>query len=117
VRGRRGRTSSAHAEHLVLITTCSALWSLPYTPRQPTGAPRAPGGWAQPRRQIRSIPLGPSPGEPGHKPGIWRRDHEPLPTEIRQRPGRVVLSFVVDDVDAAHAEAVNRSLVDRDTPA
>lgn len=49
-------------------------------------------------------------GSPAHEVGIWRRDHELIPSGFRQPPGGMVLTFVVDDVDAVHADAVRRGL-------
>lgn len=49
-------------------------------------------------------------GSPTGELGIWRRDHELIPTEFQRSPAGVVLSFVVDDVDAVHADAVERGL-------
>ena len=48
---------------------------------------------------------------PAGELGIWRRDHELIPDEFRREPGGTVLSFVVDDVDAVHAEARRRGVV------
>ena len=42
--------------------------------------------------------------------GIWRRDHELIPAEFRHAPAGTVISFVVDDVDAVHEDAVARGL-------
>ncbi len=42
--------------------------------------------------------------------GIWRRDHKLIPNDWRQPPGGMVLTFVVDDVDAVHADAIQRGL-------
>lgn len=49
-------------------------------------------------------------GEPAAELGIWRRDHELVPEGFRQRPGGVMLTFVVDDVDAVHAAARQRGV-------
>ncbi|WP_063712844.1 VOC family protein [Sciscionella marina] len=49
-------------------------------------------------------------GTPAGELGIWRRDHELLPDGFRQQPGGVVLSFVVDDVDAVHVRAQQQGL-------
>ena len=32
--------------------------------------------------------------------GIWRRDHDLVPENFRERPQGIVISFAVDDVDA-----------------
>ena len=37
--------------------------------------------------------------------GIWRRDHELIPASYRDAPRGVVLTVVVDDVDARHETA------------
>ena len=42
--------------------------------------------------------------------GIWRRDHELIPAEFRDLPTGTVLSFIVEDVDAVHAEARRQRL-------
>ena len=42
--------------------------------------------------------------------GIWRRGHSLIPSEWQQAPAGMVLTFVVDDVDAVHADAVQRGL-------
>lgn len=47
---------------------------------------------------------------PGRELGIWRRDHELIPEEFRQRPAGTVLSFVVEDVDAVYTDAQQRGL-------
>lgn len=49
-------------------------------------------------------------GEPAYELGIWRRDHELIPRSFQQPPAGVVLSFVVDDVDAVHSAAVGRGI-------
>jgi catechol 2,3-dioxygenase-like lactoylglutathione lyase family enzyme len=41
---------------------------------------------------------------------IWRRDHELIPDAYRAAPQGVILTIVVEDVDAAHAEAVRRGV-------
>lgn len=55
-----------------------------------------------------------SPNAEGSTPtselGIWRRDHELIPAGFRNTPSGTVLSFVVDDVDAVHAEAQHQGL-------
>ena len=49
--------------------------------------------------------------EPGEVPevafevGIWRVDHDLVPASHRAEPAGVMLTFVVDDVDAVHALA------------
>lgn len=47
---------------------------------------------------------------PAAELGIWRRGHELIPSEWQQSPAGMVLTFVVDDVDAVHADAVRRGL-------
>ena len=42
--------------------------------------------------------------------GIWRRDHELIPAEFRNSPAGTVLTFIVDNVDAVHAEAQRQGL-------
>jgi catechol 2,3-dioxygenase-like lactoylglutathione lyase family enzyme len=49
-------------------------------------------------------------GTPAGELGIWRRDHELIPEGYRSTPAGTVLSFVVDDVDAVHADAAQRGL-------
>jgi catechol 2,3-dioxygenase-like lactoylglutathione lyase family enzyme len=49
-------------------------------------------------------------GSPGGELGTWRRDHELIPEGYRSAPAGTVLSFVVDDVDAVHADAIRRGL-------
>jgi catechol 2,3-dioxygenase-like lactoylglutathione lyase family enzyme len=44
-------------------------------------------------------------GEPDKIVGVWRRDHELIPTTYQQAPRGVVLTVVVADVDAAHERA------------
>lgn len=52
----------------------------------------------------------PETGAPTCELGIWRRSHELIPAEFRQLPNGVIVSFIVDDVDAVHAEAEQRQL-------
>jgi catechol 2,3-dioxygenase-like lactoylglutathione lyase family enzyme len=40
--------------------------------------------------------------------GIWRRNHELVPKGFQFSPRGMVLSFQVDDVDAAHAAVMKR---------
>lgn len=47
---------------------------------------------------------------PAGEMGIWRRDHELIPEQFRQVPAGVVVSFVVDDVDAVHDHARSRGM-------
>lgn len=49
-------------------------------------------------------------GTPTCEMGIWRRDHELIPAGFRRPPGGMVLSFVVDDVDAVYAQAQRSGL-------
>jgi catechol 2,3-dioxygenase-like lactoylglutathione lyase family enzyme len=49
-------------------------------------------------------------GDPASELGIWRRDHELVPTGFHQSPAGLMLSFVVDDVDAVHADALDRGV-------
>lgn len=42
--------------------------------------------------------------------GVWRRDHELIPADFRHAPAGTVVSFIVDDVDAVHDDAVSRGL-------
>lgn len=51
-----------------------------------------------------------SSGTPTYELGIWRRDHELVPVPFQQSPAGCILSFIVDDVDAVHADAVERGL-------
>lgn len=51
-----------------------------------------------------------APDSPACELGIWRRDHELIPEEHRRAPAGTVVTFVVDDVDAVHADAVRRGL-------
>lgn len=48
--------------------------------------------------------------EPRCELGIWRRDHELIPETHRAAPQGMILTVVVDDVDAIHAEAVRRGV-------
>jgi catechol 2,3-dioxygenase-like lactoylglutathione lyase family enzyme len=41
---------------------------------------------------------------------IWRRDHELIPEAHRAAPQGVVLTVVIDDVDAVHASAMRRGV-------
>lgn len=50
------------------------------------------------------------PTQPLNELGIWKRDHELVPEEYRANPQGGILSFVVDDVDAAFADANDRGL-------
>lgn len=52
----------------------------------------------------------PEHGTPICEIGIWRRDHELIPADFRQSPAGMVLSFVVDDVDAVYASARHHGL-------
>lgn len=48
------------------------------------------------------------PGEPlgvTHELGIWQLGHELVPLPYRADPAGVILTFVVEDVDAVHVEA------------
>ncbi|MDF5757203.1 VOC family protein [Spongiactinospora sp. TRM90649] len=47
-----------------------------------------------------------APGDVRREIGIWRRDHELIPDEAGGPPGGVILTVVVDDVDAVHERAV-----------
>lgn len=40
-----------------------------------------------------------------HELGVWAVGHELVPPPYRADPAGVILTFVVDDVDAVHAEA------------
>lgn len=51
-----------------------------------------------------------STGSPAYELGIWRRDHELVPESFRRPPAGTILTFVVDDVDAVYAAAVERGL-------
>jgi PhnB protein len=51
-----------------------------------------------------------SPTDAAGELGIWRRDHELIPEAYRAAPAGVVLSVVVDDVDAVHAGAAERGV-------
>lgn len=42
--------------------------------------------------------------------GIWRIDHDLVPASHRAEPAGILLTFVVDDVDAVHAFARRRRL-------
>lgn len=44
-------------------------------------------------------------GEACSELGIWQVGHELVPPPYRADPAGVILTFVVDDVDAVHAEA------------
>lgn len=44
---------------------------------------------------------------PGTELGILQRDHEIVPASIRREPAGVLVTFVVDDCDAAHRRAVD----------
>lgn len=44
-------------------------------------------------------------GEVAHELGIWQVGHELVPTTFRADPAGMILTFVVDDVDALHARA------------
>lgn len=45
-----------------------------------------------------------------HELGIWAVGHELVPSSYRADPAGMILTFVVDDVDAVHAEARRRRL-------
>ncbi|PZG30915.1 hypothetical protein C1I98_30720 [Spongiactinospora gelatinilytica] len=47
-----------------------------------------------------------APGEPKREIGIWRRDHELVPVEVRYPPQGVILTIVVDDVDTVYKSAI-----------
>jgi len=49
-------------------------------------------------------------GTPASELGIWRRGHELIPGGFRNPPNGVVLSFIVDDVDAIHDQAQRQHL-------
>lgn len=49
-----------------------------------------------------------SPTQPDLQVGIVRQDHEFTPKAFQQPAQGVIISAQVDDVDAAHAEAVER---------
>lgn len=49
-------------------------------------------------------------GSPSYELGIWRRDHELIPAGFQHKPAGMVVSFVVDDVDAVHEDATARGL-------
>ena len=42
---------------------------------------------------------------PGFELGILARNHETIPPEVATRSGGVILTFVVDDVEAVHQKA------------
>ncbi|MBA2490848.1 MAG: VOC family protein [Gammaproteobacteria bacterium] len=42
--------------------------------------------------------------------GIWRRDHELVPTEYQTIPQGIILIFVVDDCDAVYTRAVEKQI-------
>jgi catechol 2,3-dioxygenase-like lactoylglutathione lyase family enzyme len=44
-------------------------------------------------------------GQPAAELGIWAVGHEMVPPPYRADPAGIVLTFVVDDVDALHVEA------------
>jgi catechol 2,3-dioxygenase-like lactoylglutathione lyase family enzyme len=44
-------------------------------------------------------------GAATHELGIWAVGHELVPSPYRADPAGIVLTFLVDDVDAVHAEA------------
>jgi catechol 2,3-dioxygenase-like lactoylglutathione lyase family enzyme len=46
-----------------------------------------------------------APGDPALEVAVWRRDHELVPEAYRQRPAGMILTLVVDDVDAVHERA------------
>lgn len=47
-----------------------------------------------------------APDNPALEVGIWRRDHELVPEPYRRPPQGVILTVVVDDVDAVHERAI-----------
>lgn len=49
-------------------------------------------------------------GSPAYELGIWLRNHELIPTEFQHSPAGTILSFVVDDVDAMHEDALARGV-------
>src|SRR3954454_8631502 len=50
------------------------------------------------------------PDDGAHELAIWAVGHELVPPPYRADPAGVILTFVVDDVDAVHAEARRRRL-------
>lgn len=52
----------------------------------------------------------PGTGNPGGEIGVWRRDHELVPSSVRQLPQGVIVNVVVDDVDLVHGKALAAGL-------
>ena len=51
------------------------------------------------------VSLSSADGDGVHELGIWAMDHDLVPPPYRADPGGVILTFVVDDVDAVHVDA------------
>jgi predicted enzyme related to lactoylglutathione lyase len=47
-------------------------------------------------------------GLPGFELGVLQREHETIPSGVASDPAGVILTFVVDDLDVIHREAITR---------
>ncbi|MEU6997363.1 VOC family protein [Nonomuraea sp. NPDC046570] len=52
-----------------------------------------------------------APGDVKREVAVWRRDHELIPEAYRDRdPRGMILTVIVDDVDAVHARAAEKGV-------
>lgn len=45
-------------------------------------------------------------GLPGFELGVLQHDHETIPPDVSSRPAGAILTFVLDDVEAVHRQAI-----------